>query len=99
MLGGTRVLIINIATLTELMTWPFTDKTTVQVQKGTRLPDDTIFVKFLEFIEPSRVKVLLMSSKWEGHSSIPLLPPSFEYTTPNNQLILSKLDLLTGGKG
>lgn len=87
-LGGTRVLIVNLATLTELMRWPFSDKTTIQIRKGTRLPDDTIFVKILQIIEPSRVKLLLMSSEWKGHSDFPLANPEFEYKTPNNQLIL-----------
>lgn len=98
---GTRILIVNLAAICGLMTWPFTEKTKLQVTRN-RLPKDTRFVKILGPVpgDTMRVRVLLMSIMWEGHSDLPLPSPEFEYKTEQGKIMLpGVLDRILGGKG
>jgi hypothetical protein len=99
---GTRILVINLAAVCGLMSWPFSEKTRVKVKEEHRLPKDVRFVKILGPVpgDTMRVRVLLMSIIWEGHSDLPLASPEFEYKTEPGKIMLpGMLERILGGKG
>jgi hypothetical protein len=98
---GTRILVVNLAAICGLLTWPFSEQTRVKV-KEHRLPMDTRFVRVLGPVDGDvqRVRMLLMSVVWEGHSDVPLPAPVFEYETAKGQIMLpGALDRILAGKG